>query len=286
VAAVVAFVVGSLCVVCAAMGSTGPNRPGTAAVKSEAVGHEGAIKAPNWGAQASVGPTTQAVAQNLAPPTPSSPLPPNTIPPAPLITIPPAPSTTLAPVVTAPAVKAPAVKAPAVTAPARPVQAAPVVAGQGSTLSAQVATELVRAVNQQSHRTEALPVTANNVSLLESWIRNEGGLWADNPLNTSLDSAAYPHQFTTSGQDTGIPIFPNLAAGLAATATTLLSNPSYARILQVLKSGKGSCVSFATAVIQSPWASGHYGNDPARFCSGIVAPVRVRHVHHHVHHRR
>ncbi len=177
------------------------------------------------------------------------------------------------------------VTAPPTTRPSATVRAVPSPAvGQGA--NAQVAAGLIRAVNQQSNRTKTIPVSADNVSLLESWIGNEGGLWADNPLNTSLDSAAYPHQFTTSGQDTDIPIFPNMALGIAATARTLLSNPSYARILSVLKSGRAPCVSFATAVIQSPWASSHYGHDPARFCSGIVPPVRLHHRHHRSGHRR
>jgi len=156
--------------------------------------------------------------------------------------------------------------------------------GQGTT--AQVAAGLIRAVNQQSNGTEHIPVTADNVSLLDRWMANEGGLWADNPLNTSLDSAAYQHQFTTSGEDTGIPIFPSMTTGIGATATTLLSNQAYARILQVLKSGKASCLSFAKAVIHSPWASSHYGYDTARFCSGtIVPPVRRGHGHPHLVHR-
>jgi hypothetical protein len=138
---------------------------------------------------------------------------------------------------------------------------------------------VIDAINQQAPGKKAIPGTADNVSLLERWIANEGGLWADNPLNTSLYSASYPHEFTTNGQDTGLPIFPNLAAGVSATATTLLSNPSYARILRVLRAGRASCGAFARAVIQSPWASGHYGHDPAGFCSGRIVPVRRVHRH-------
>jgi hypothetical protein len=149
--------------------------------------------------------------------------------------------------------------------------------GQGG--DSQTAVGLIGAVNQQANGVKAIPATPENVSLLSRWMANEGGLWADNPLNTSLDSASYPHQFTTSGQDTGIPIFPTMASGLAATATTLLSNSAYARILHVLRTGKASCGAFARAVIQSPWASGHYGHDPAGFCSGRIVPVRRVHRH-------
>jgi hypothetical protein len=151
----------------------------------------------------------------------------------------------------------------------------------GSTEAAQVAAELIGAINQQAARNGTIPVTVNNVSLLARWIDNEGGLWANNPLNTSLDSATYAHQFTTSGQDTGIPIFPNLSVGVVATAATLLANPSYTRIVRSLRSGSASCATFARAVIRSPWASGHYGHDPAGFCSGKIVPVRRGHDHRH-----
>jgi len=135
-----------------------------------------------------------------------------------------------------------------------------------------VAAALIVAVDQQSGGTQRIPVTADNVSLLGRWMGNEGGLWADNPLNTSLGASGNPHQFTASGQDTGIPIFPTMAAGVKATAATLLSNPSYARILAVLRRGTASCTTFATAVVRSPWASSHYGHSAAGFCSGNLAP--------------
>jgi hypothetical protein len=117
-------------------------------------------------------------------------------------------------------------------------------------------------------------MTSDNIVLLGRWMANEGGLWADNPLNTSLDSASYPHQYTASGQNTGIPIFPSLSAGVAATAMTLLGNPKYGRILKVLSSGEATCIAFARTVIQSPWASGHYDHDPSGFCSGKIVPPR------------
>jgi hypothetical protein len=134
----------------------------------------------------------------------------------------------------------------------------------------QVASALISTIDQRAVGKGAIPVTADTVALLARWIVNEGGLWADNPLNTSLDSGQYPHEITSGGQDTGIPIFPTLAAGLTATATTLLSNASYGRILRLLRAGRASCVSFARAVIASPWASSHYGRDVGRFCSGIA----------------
>jgi hypothetical protein len=139
---------------------------------------------------------------------------------------------------------------------------------------------LIAAINQKSAGRVAIPVTGDNITLLGRWMANEGGLWADNPLNTSEGSAAYPHQRTASGQDTGIPIFSSMSVGIAATAVTLLSNPSYARILRVLRSGSASCLTFATAVVRSPWASGHYGHDPSGFCSGRITPHRRAHRRH------
>jgi len=157
----------------------------------------------------------------------------------------------------------------------------PAQVGSETTGAAAVAVSLFSAIGLTSNGKYSIPVTANNINLLTRWMANEGGLWANNPLNTSHGSAAYPHQVTTNGQDTGIPIFPSLSSGIAATAATLLSNPSYARILKLLGSGKASCVSFARAVMRSPWASGHYGHDPVGFCSGRITPVRPGHRRHH-----
>jgi hypothetical protein len=132
--------------------------------------------------------------------------------------------------------------------------------------SGAVALSLIRALDQLLGRPRAVPETVDNVSLLGHWMAAEGGLWANNPLNTSLDAGALPHQFTPSGQDTGIPIFPTMSAGIAATAATLVSNPSYARIVHLLATGRASCPAFARAVIRSPWASGHYGHHIESIC--------------------
>ncbi|HYA67118.1 MAG TPA: hypothetical protein VED63_00150 [Acidimicrobiales bacterium] len=149
-----------------------------------------------------------------------------------------------------------------------------------TTTEAQVARELAAAVDAQSGGRVRVPATPDNITLLARWEANEGGLWANNPLNTSLDSGEYPHEIASSGQDTGDPIFPSMAVGVAATATTLLTNPAYDGILAVLRSGHGSCLSFARAVIQSPWASSHYEHSTARFCGGASSPAPVAHRHH------
>jgi len=140
---------------------------------------------------------------------------------------------------------------------------------------AQVAADLIDAVDARSGGRETIVVTPDNVALLETWMSNEGGLWADNPLNTSFDAARYPHQFTTLGVDTGIPIFPDIQVGIDATAATLLSDGAYAGILGVLSEGTATCGAFARAVMASPWAASHYGGDPAHFCGAPVLPVNV-----------
>jgi len=137
---------------------------------------------------------------------------------------------------------------------------------QPSGSAAQVARAIISAIDQQSGGRHRIRATADNVGMIVRWLANEGGLWANNPLNTSLYSSQYPHQFNGS-QDTGIPIFPSMNVGVEATAKTLLENRAYARILSVLSSGTAPCRSFADAVISSPWAASHYGHDPARFCA-------------------
>jgi hypothetical protein len=134
------------------------------------------------------------------------------------------------------------------------------------TTEAQVAADLVVAIDTLSNGRYSIVATPDNISLLETWMDNEGGLWADNPLNTSLDADRFPHQVTSSGQNTGIPVFPNIKVGIDATAQTLLSGHAYVDILWVLSEGSASCDSFARAVMASPWAASHYGGNPAHFC--------------------
>lgn len=138
---------------------------------------------------------------------------------------------------------------------------------------AQIASSIISEIDELSHGRYKVPETPDNITLLERWMANEGGLWADNPLNTSLNAASYPHQFNGS-QDTGIPIYPSIATGVGATAQTLLQNPAYSEILSALSSGDVACQTFAAAVIRSPWASSHYGYDPARFCGGSVTSLK------------
>lgn len=90
------------------------------------------------------------------------------------------------------------------------------------------------------------------------WERAEGGLQpehANNPFNTSLDSASYPHVPTTN-----IPEYPSIGVGVQKTSQTLLdSDPAYGygAIVQNLRSG-GSLQDFARALTASSWAGSHY----------------------------
>jgi hypothetical protein len=153
-----------------------------------------------------------------------------------------------------------------------------------SAVAGQFAVGLIVALDTRADGAYRIAATPATTGLIESWMANEGGLWADNPLNTSLDARRYPHQFTSAGIDTGIPIYPSLRVGIDDTATTLLGNPAYGRILAVLNGRSATCVAFASAVIESPWAAGHYGHDRAAFCSatGVLdvattAPTARRH---------
>lgn len=117
------------------------------------------------------------------------------------------------------------------------------------------------------------PASPVNVQKLDLWERAEGGLepeHANNPFNTSLDSAFYPHVPTTN-----IPIYPSLGFGVNETARTLLhSNPQYGYgpIVANLRSS-GPVAQFAQALQRSSWAGGHYaGNTAISQAAGGVLP--------------
>jgi hypothetical protein len=266
VAAVGMVVVGSWFVVSSATGSTPPQKADKAATPSRADATGTTARPPATttprGLSPAVEPSTPSGAVTTSAPTT---LPPRTPPP-----------TNAAVPTTAPVTSRPT---PLPRTVSRAAIAVPV--AKPSTATAQAAVSLISALRARSNGRDAISATTDNIDLLGRWMANEGGLWADNPLNTSLDSAAYPHQFSANGQDTGIPIFPNLSVGVAATAATLLANPRYARILKVLGSGSAPCIVFARAVIQSPWASGHYDHDPGGFCSGRIVPARRGRGHGH-----
>jgi hypothetical protein len=225
--------------------ATGPRTPNTAigGVASDEAG------------RVTIAPSRVAPAQTTVPATPTrhtGATTPTTVASTTPPTMPPTPSIVSAP--TSPSSTQPQIPSHPATAP-RAVSSVVVQAPPGA---AGVAAALIASVNRQSGGRESIPITRENVLLLNRWMANEGGLWADNPLNTSHGAGGSPHQYTAGGQDTGIPIFPNMSVGVAANAATLLANPQYAHILHVLSRGTASCITFANAVIRSPWASGHY----------------------------
>lgn len=140
---------------------------------------------------------------------------------------------------------------------------------------AQIASDLIAQIDTQGAGRVHVPDSATNIVLLARWMANEGGLWANNPLNTDLHAGQYPHQFSSSGQDTGTPIYPSMHVGVVNAAATLLGNSAYAPILKSLESRFASCLSFATAVIHSPWAASHYEYDTSRFCSATPSQAVV-----------
>lgn len=165
------------------------------------------------------------------------------------------------PPVSAPPLTAAPVSVPAVSAPSTTAGPAGGAGPAVSTDVASVAQGIIAAVDQLEPADRQIPVTADNILLLGRWMAMEGGLWADNPLNTDLHAGQYPHQGRT-----GTPIYPSMEVGIQAAAATLTGSRAYASILSQLQSGTASCSAFATAVIRSPWAASHYRHDPAAFC--------------------
>ena len=96
-----------------------------------------------------------------------------------------------------------------------------------------------------------LPVNATNVQNLLMWMpfENYSSSWDynNNPLNASLG---------TSASDGTAP-YPNLSTAAYYTAK-MLQQSNMSGIYQVLQQS-GSPSAFSAAVVQSPWASSHYG---------------------------
>jgi hypothetical protein len=98
---------------------------------------------------------------------------------------------------------------------------------------------------------QKIPITLNNIQNIERWMVAEepSGDWFDrnNPLNASLG--------TSSADGTGS--YANLSVAAQETAAMLVQ-PNMAGILDALVGDEPS-PTFSAAVVQSPWASSHYG---------------------------
>lgn len=100
------------------------------------------------------------------------------------------------------------------------------------------------------------PVTQNNIDNIRRWMRAEKGTdWfsRNNPLNSSVG--------TTSTDGTGS--YPNLGAA-AQNVASMINQGNMSGIKNALMSN-APLPAFSAAVVGSPWASSHYGGDPAYF---------------------
>jgi len=109
-----------------------------------------------------------------------------------------------------------------------------------------------------------VPYTKNNVDNIVLWMTSEEppANWWDrnNPLNASLG--------TNSSDGTGS--YANLTAGAIETAT-MINQSNMKSILSALEADAPTPV-FTSAVVGSPWASGHYANG-TQFASTLPGEV-------------
>lgn len=117
----------------------------------------------------------------------------------------------------------------------------------------------------RDHGHPQIQPTATNVQAIEDWENAEsgggGGLY--NPLNTTLSGFG-----GTGISGSRVANYPNYNAGLAANASAL-SEPTYGPVIQALEQGTDKAA-VLTAVIQSPWASGHYNGHIGDVSAGVA----------------
>jgi len=111
-----------------------------------------------------------------------------------------------------------------------------------------------------------IPLTLNNIQNIERWMvaENNPSTWAtrNNPLNASLG--------TSAADGTGS--YANLTSAATNTAAMLAQSNMYG-IAQALLNNAPPAL-FSAAVVQSPWASSHYGVAAAGAPSQYVQPGR------------
>ena len=93
-------------------------------------------------------------------------------------------------------------------------------------------------------------VTPENVRFLDAWARAEGGSYANNPFNTTLQTGAQ----IGAPNSAGVRGYASPQAGIRATIDTLL-NGRYSNILDALRQGS-SAAQAASALASSPWGTG------------------------------
>lgn len=102
------------------------------------------------------------------------------------------------------------------------------------------------------------PATSNNVNSITTWMRFEGGLNHNNPLNTTLDASG-----ATLWNSEGVKTYGTLAQGTQATVDTLTGNQSKARgydaIVSALKQGNAPTSDVLQLINQSSWGTKIHG---------------------------
>jgi len=100
------------------------------------------------------------------------------------------------------------------------------------------------------------PVTSANVSSLEDWFEHEGGGGQNNPLNTTLETS----NVVATINSAGVRSYSTPAAGVAATAQTLLGS-GYSAIVSALRAGTGLAnAGGAVSSELSTWSEGGYSS--------------------------
>jgi len=94
------------------------------------------------------------------------------------------------------------------------------------------------------------PITAANLRALNAWQQAEGGTYANNPFNTTLQT---PQQ-VGAANSAGVRGYATPQAGIQATIDTL-QNGNYGGILSALRAGNNP-TAVAQAIANSPWGTG------------------------------
>ena len=99
------------------------------------------------------------------------------------------------------------------------------------------------------------PTSKANVTSMTEWFLREGGGGANNPMNTTLDTAGVTETINSAG----VKSYATPADGVAATAETLLDG--YPAIVEALRGG-GGLVDRGGAVAQEllTWSGGGYSS--------------------------
>lgn len=104
------------------------------------------------------------------------------------------------------------------------------------------------------------PLTPANEQDIVAWEAAENTAAANNPLATTLGSAASGVTIpgSTSFNGSGVQNYPSYGVGVAATAATLKENP-YAKIVAALQQGIDTPAQLSQLISASPWGTEPFG---------------------------